>query len=71
MTRTVAQEYREIRDSIMKGMGWGTDKADTWMKTKNPHFGETSPQQLIAIGRGHKVKAFVEAQLQENLREPE
>jgi len=35
-------------------------KAVLWIMVKNPHFGNISPLQLIAMGRIHRVKQFIE-----------
>lgn len=36
-------------------------KTQTWLTTKNPHFGGISPLYLINVGRAHKVIQFIDA----------
>ena len=59
------KEYDEIREMVVTILG--KDKADLWMKFENLNFGGTSPATLILMGRGHKVREFVEASLHEKL----
>lgn len=42
------------------------EKAKLWFKTPNPHFGDISPLALIALGRAHKVEAFIKQALNAN-----
>lgn len=39
-------------------------KAALWFKTPNPAFGNISPNELIELGRIHKVKQFIDAALE-------
>ena len=41
-------------------------RAHAWMNAKNPHLGDVSPNQMIEMGRGKKLLAWVKAQLAEN-----
>jgi len=41
-------------------------RAHAWMNAKNPHLGDVSPKQMIVMGRGKKLLAWVKAQLAEN-----
>jgi uncharacterized protein (DUF2384 family) len=42
------------------------EKADFWFSTPNPHFGGTSPNDLIKAGREHKVIQFINAAMYMN-----
>jgi len=44
------------------------EKVAFWMTTENPHLGEAKPFNLFLRGRGHKVKAFIEASIEENFK---
>ena len=48
-------------------MGWDWEKSYTWMNTPNPNFGGAIPRTLVMEGRSHKVLAFVESAITENL----
>jgi hypothetical protein len=41
------------------------DKVEAWFTIKNPNFGYTSAKELFKRGRGHKVRQFIEAQLED------
>ncbi len=41
------------------------DKAKLWMSTKNPLFGNISPDSMLAMGRGQKLLQIVKYQLDE------
>lgn len=43
------------------------DKVNAWLYTKNPHFGNIEPMQLMAVGREHKVLAFIKNAQEGNL----
>lgn len=42
------------------------DKTSMWFMTNNPHLGGTKPIMFYLKGRGHKVSAFINAQIEEN-----
>jgi hypothetical protein len=54
------QDYIAIRKLIQDHMKWTQEKADLWMRVKNPLLGGVEPMTLISLGRGHKLRAFVE-----------
>lgn len=37
------------------------EKSRFWMEVPNPNFGGVAPIDLIILGRGHKVRAFIES----------
>lgn len=57
----LAKEFDELRDRVMRLMGWDVYRADAWMKTDNPNLGLVAPIEFIRRGRGHKVRAFIES----------
>lgn len=60
------KQKEEILNRVQKLMDWERWKAELWYTTKNPHFGETAPNHLVYVGRGHKVLAFIAAVEKEN-----
>tara|TARA_R110002126_G_scaffold36851_1_gene111735 strand:+ start:3864 stop:4346 length:483 start_codon:yes stop_codon:yes gene_type:complete len=42
------------------------DKTNLWFKTPNPNLGNVSPNQMIDMGRGHKVQQFIETAIELN-----
>ena len=42
-----------------------------WILTPNPLFGGISAAQLFVMGRGHKVRQYVEAAIEESKMEGE
>ena len=56
---------KELKDKVKKIFNGDDAKAEFWFQTENPNFGGSCPNDLILLGRGHKVKAFVDAALQD------
>lgn len=56
-----------ILQKIMCLMQWDTEQAGRWLETPNPWFGDMAPKELIRMGRAHKVEAFVDAKLMDEL----
>jgi hypothetical protein len=54
-------EKKEIIRSVMALMTWSKEKAMTWYRTPNPFFGGVSPERMVQLDRGHKVRKFIEA----------
>ncbi len=42
-------------------------KACYWFESENPHLGRTTPLQMIAMGREHKLGKFIRSQLEGNV----
>ncbi len=49
----------EIITLVAKFFNNDYEKVSLWMRLDNLNFGGTSPNRLIAMGRGHKVLQFV------------
>lgn len=62
----LSEEYDTLRNLVMDHMKWDIKKADQWMALKNPLLGGISPLWMIVRGRGHKVKSFILAAIDEN-----
>jgi len=59
------QELEYIRKKLMVYFK-DEDKAESWINSKNPAFGDIEPAYLINRGRGHKVIKFIDACEAEN-----
>ena len=57
---------KKLVKMVMKAMGWDNDKTKLWFSLDNPHFGGISPDNMVKIGRGHKVEAFIRQAKEEN-----
>lgn len=43
-------------------------KVNSWFEARNPLLGDLSPLEMIAYGRAHRLKRFVEANLKESAK---
>jgi len=59
-------EYQTIFDLVMLFFH-DRSKTEIWMHTPNHILGDVSPTQMIAFGRGKKLRAFVENCISENV----
>ena len=56
----IPQEYF---DKVKKFYGGDEKKTWDWFKDINPHFGMLSPLNAIKLGKGEKVKSFIDTKL--------
>lgn len=61
----INKELKEIEEMVATLLG--PEKARVWMKVGNLNLGGSSPEQLIAANRGHKVREFVQSAIDEKL----
>ena len=64
---STVMEIVEIVKEVGDFFEWNIAKTSIWMNTPNPMFGELIPMSLILLGRGHKVKQFIEAAREGNI----
>lgn len=50
----------EAEALVLKFFKEDTEKASAWWTTPNPHFGGTSPVDMVLAGRIHRVFKFIE-----------
>lgn len=55
MTDRLDELAEQVIARVQALMTWDREKAHLWLKTPNPHFGNTTPEHLIQVGRAHKV----------------
>ncbi len=58
-----------VRELVLPFFSDFPDKADIWLRTRNPLLGDISPYALIRLGRTHKVVQFIEACKADTARE--
>jgi hypothetical protein len=56
----------DLFEAVKKHMGWDETQTAKWFSTENPHFGGATPDRLMDMGRGHKVKQFIESAIEES-----
>lgn len=56
---------KDLVQKIRRHMNWSGRKTHLWFSTPNPMLGGSAPDLLIVMGRGHKVKQYVEAVIRE------
>ena len=65
MTDDKNYQLNECLDLLRKFFG-DDDRPHFWMNTPNPDLGGVVPLHLIAIGRGHKVLAFIRSRVEKD-----
>lgn len=50
---------------IAHHMKWDHARATLWMKSKNPHLGNVSPDEMIERDRVEKLYRFIETSIEE------
>ena len=56
-------EFCKLFKKIQRHMKWDEATTFYWFDAINPNLGQASPMHMIALGRGHKVLSFVDAQI--------
>ena len=62
--RCLFESYDLVKDILDD-----SEKAMIWMNTPNPLLGQLVPLNMILIGRGHKLLAFIKNAKDENFEE--
>lgn len=55
-----------LQDKILEFFNGDEAKAYLWFNTKNPGIGNITPNEMIRMGRGHKLEQFIDNCLEEN-----
>lgn len=58
--------FLECYELVMPFFDGDLSKTKLWFESLNPMLGGVSPMGMIDLGRGDKLLAFIECQLEEN-----